>query len=79
MDSFMREFSLGLPAAWHMVNIYCTENQRREFNEWRSQSQLSVLAVRDWIREASTADDKPIPTELCQLMKSLFSVPLLVE
>lgn len=79
IETFVAEPWQGCPAVWHMVNVFCTNAQREEFNAWHSRAYLAADAVRDWVRMMAVRENVTIPKEIEELMDAICRVPLLVE
>jgi hypothetical protein len=79
VETFVSENAPWKSDVWHMVNVYCTPDQREQFNKWRSSAYQKADAVRDWIRHRSMNNDLAIPEEMDQLIALLCDVPILFE
>jgi hypothetical protein len=79
IETFVAERFGGRCDVWHMVNCYCTEEQREQFNQWRSLSYQHADAVRDWINRVAMIHGEDIPEEIGLLIESLCDVPILLE
>jgi hypothetical protein len=79
IETFVAERFGGRCSVWHMVNCYCNEEQREQFNQWRHEAYQHADTVRDWIRHRSFNGDLPIPDAMDQLIGLLSKVPILLE
>ena len=65
------------PQVWSMVNAYCTESERREFNEWKSTGWLAADELRDWVRLMATIHNRKIPKQMDEVIMAFGEVPAL--
>lgn len=74
---FLRGHYRNEPRVWSMVNAYCTESERQEFNEWRSRATVAAIEARDWARSVAFAIGRDIPEEFNELVDAMCGVPSL--
>lgn len=74
---FLRKHYSDRPKVWSMVNAYCTEEERREFNEWRGRATVAAIEARDWARLVATATGREVPKEFNDLVDAVSDVPSL--
>jgi hypothetical protein len=77
IEAFVEEPWKECSPVWHMVNMYCTNEQRRQFNEWHLRMYSAADAVRDWVHVVSLQDDRTIPKEIEEMMDQICDVPVL--
>lgn len=64
---------------WHLVNVYCTSEERQMFNEWHAKAYLALDKLTDWVRNTSVKFDVDIPEELQVLQDYVCQVPWLED
>lgn len=74
IESFVSEGLSGLPEVWHMVNAYCTNDQRETFNRWHSEAWLAADELRDWVRMMASIHDKDIPPQMDKLLDCISRI-----
>lgn len=73
------ELMTDISELWHLLNTHCTDSQRDDFNEWRSELWLVADSLRDQVRRFSMQQDKDIPVQMEQLMKAITRIPFFAE
>ena len=76
IQDFIRQNSAACCDAWHSVNVYCTDKERREFNEWHAKVFKALDAVTDWARGAAIKG-RELPPSLDDLWGAIETVPWL--
>lgn len=63
---------------WHTVNIYCSPEQRSQFNEWRYDMYKQADSLRDFVNRMALVKDFEIPKEIGAILKKISEVPYLM-
>jgi hypothetical protein len=68
-----------LTSLWSMINQNATDEQRNQFNQFRTDLYCDADAVRDWARVVSLVADKALPNSLDSLVDRISRMPVLAD
>ena len=78
IEKFISESLSERDIFWHTVNMYCTHEQRVQFNEWKYDMYKQADSLRDFVNHMSLVKDFEIPKEIGAILKKISEVPYLM-
>jgi len=85
MESFLADDRAGIGPVWSMVNLYCTKEQREQFNRWQWELYTMAERLRGWVRFSGVTRQAVCPVDADvlklanQLMRTVSRIPYLLD